>query len=700
LVYLSEALHIPRRWVAWSNHRTPFVRTDSYGMFWQDLPVSRKHGERVLGPMPTIPDTGWTAPKEFPNIKDAPVIGLDVETYDPHLKTMGPGWARRRRSSEKRAKGVPAYLHPVGSLVGVSVAAYGKAWYFPLRHTIRPETNLQPENVLAWLNYVLSGHQPKIGANLIYDVGWLQEEGVTVNGPLWDVSYAEALLSEIDKLSLDAISEKYLFRGKETNLLYQWCKDWYGGSSDQRKNIWRAPPCLVGPYAEADALLPLRIFEIQKKKLEAENLYNVFDIECRLTRLLIAMRYRGVRVDLERAAEVDELLSTEIEKSQHALDKIAGTSVDVNKAASIAIVFDKAGLKYPLTPKTKKPSFTKTFLEGMSHPVAKTITETRHFIKLRDTFIRSYIVDAEVGGRIHGQFHSMRNESFGTRSGRLSSSNPNLQNIPTRTEQGKWIRSCFIPDEGKIWTRYDYAQIEYRLLLHFAVGEGAEIARQEYHDNPDLNYHASVQQKIKMMTGRDIGYKPAKNINFGLIYGMGKPTLADELGLPIGEANALFRDYHASVPYVKSTMDFYSSQTQAQGYVETLLGRRSRFDLWESTKYNDYSIPTTLEKALYAYGEYQIQRAGLHKSLNRLLQGSAADILKLAMLACYENGLFKDDGLPMLTVHDELDFSAEDPRDPIWKQIQEVMETVIPIRLPIRAEREVGPNWGELEGLK
>jgi len=674
------------------------MRTDNIGMFWHDVPVSRKHGERVLGPMPEIPNTGWKAPRDFPNIKDAPVIGLDVETYDPQLKKMGPGWARRQRSTEKRAKGVPDYLHPVGNLVGVSVAAWGHAWYFPLRHTIEPEDNLEPHKILSWLNYVLSGIQPKIGANLIYDVGWLREEGVTVNGPLWDTSYAEALLSEIDRLSLDAMSKKYLQVGKESNQLYQWCSQWYGGSdNDQRKNIWRSPPRLVGPYAEADALLPVRIFEIQKKLLEGEGLHGVFDIECRLTRLLIEMRYRGVRIDLERTEEVDVLLTKHIDEAQLKLDKLAGTEINVNKGDSIAIVFDKVGLGYPLTPKTKKPSFRKTFLESINHPVSKAVQEVRHSTKLRDTFIRSYIKEAHVGGRIHGQFHPMRNEGYGTRSGRLSSSNPNLQNIPIRSILGALIRSCFVPEVGDNWIRYDYEQIEYRLLLHFAVGEGAQEARNEYHINPALNYHASVQTKLQTVAGREIGYKPAKNINFGLIYGMGFETLRQELHLSVAEAKSLFKDYHESVPYVKETMKHYTEQTDRQGYIQTLLGRRSRFDLWESNKYSDHTIPTTEEKAVEAWGWGFMQRAGLHKALNRLLQGSAADILKLAMLRCYETGLFDGHTMPLLTVHDELDFSANDPRAPVWEQIKEVMETVTKLSVPIRAGQEVGPNWGDLK---
>jgi len=675
------------------------MRTDSQGIFWHDTPRVRKGGERTLGPMPRIPETGWKAPKDFPNILGAPIIGLDTETYDPHLKKYGPGWARRERSETKRKKGVPDYLHPVGSLVGVSVAVENRAWYFPMRHTINPEQNINPDNVLAWLRDMLKGTQPKVGTNLMYDVGWLQEEGVIVNGALLDISYAEALLTETGSLSLDGIANKYLSLGKETNLLYQWCRDWYGGSVDQRKNIWRSPPSLVGPYAEADALLPLQAFKIQKELLEQQGLYEIFDMECRLIRLLLAMRMRGVRVDLDHAQQVDDGLTDRIAIVQKELNTMAGIEVDTNKAASIAPAFDKAGLKYFLTPKSKKPSFTNSFLKEVSHPISKLIREVRRCTKLRDTFIRSYILESHVGGRIHGQYHLVRNEGYGTRSGRLSSSNPNLTNIPARDpEWGHQIRSCFIPEDGAEWLRYDYSQIEYRLLLHFAVGEGALHTIQMYHDDPMLNYHKEVQRKLLVMTGREIPYKTTKNINFGLIYGMGNDTLRQELQMTLPDAKALFKDYHNSVPYVKSTMDHYTEQTQRDGYISTLLGRRSRFELWEPKNYSARDIPMPFDKAIREYGN-SIQRAQLHKALNRLLQGSAADLLKKAMLVCYEEGIFNGDQIPLLTVHDELDFSAHNSNDLVWGQVRSVMEEVIQLKIPVRTEVELGPNWGKLHKI-
>jgi DNA polymerase I-like protein with 3'-5' exonuclease and polymerase domains len=585
--------------------------------------------------------------------------------------------------------------------VGVSLAVPGHAWYFPIGHTIEPEMNMDAGMVLRWLQDVLAGDQPKVGTNLIYDVGWLLEEGVTVNGPLLDIGYAEALLSETASLGLDGMAEKYLGTGKVTNYLYRWCAEWYGGDEhDQRKNIWRSPARLVGPYAEADALLPLQIFEKHKVLLDEQGLLHLFDKECRLIRMLLAMRLQGARVDLDQAERVDAELTTRIDQGQAYLDDLAGAPVRVNAAATIAPVFDNLGIKYPLTPKTEKPSFKSDFLETINHPVAVAIRELRQIVKLRDTFVRSYVMGSEINGRIHCQFHPVRNEEFGARSGRFASSNPNLQNIPSRHPVlAPLIRSVWVPEDGCEWLRYDYSQIEYRLLVHYAVGEGADEARRFYLTVPDTDYHANVQRMLMIKANRDLDRKSTKNINFGFVYGMGKPTLARTLQLPTQVANRIFNDYHTAVPYVRATMEATMDEAQRLGYITTILGRRSRFELWEADEYNTRGKPLTHDLAIRKYGR-NIKRAGLHKALNRRLQGSAADMIKLAMLHCYEEGLFEGGQIPLLTVHDELDFSAANPYDPVWGQIGEVMETVLPLRVPVKVDAEVGPNWGTLTDLK
>lgn len=656
------------------------MRDDAFGLFWNDAPTTRERGA-VVRPMPPIPDTGWLPPTEFPDLSAAPCIAIDTETYDPELLDNGPGWARGR-----------------GHIVGVSVAVPGRAWYFPVRHEVEPEYNLDPAAVFAWLRHELArAHQPKVGANLIYDVGWLAEEGVVVAGELMDVQSAEALLNEAGEVNVDYLGQKYLGQGKETNLVYQWCADFYGGepTGRQRANLYRTPPRLVGPYAERDAVVPLQVAGKQYPLLAAEGLLDVLRMENGLIKLLVAMRRAGVSVDLQRAEQLREQLIARQQEEQRKLDALAGCQVSVNAAATIARAFEAHGLKFPTTAKGA-PSFKKDFLKNLHHPLAQQILEVRKLDKLRSTFVESYILNSHVNGKVHCQFHLLRGDDGGTRSGRLASSMPNLQNVPSRDpELAPLVRGMFIPDAGhKQWRRYDYSQIEYRFLVHFAEGPGADDARQQFNTNPDTDYHDFVIDMIKHMTGYQLDRKPAKNINFGLIYGMGIPKLLETLGLSKAEGQKLFAAYHEAIPYAKHTMDACSSQAESAGFIQTIMGRRSRFDLWEPkhTKPGQRAIALPLDRAIRQYGH--VRRAHLHKALNRRLQGSAADMMKYSMWRAWEDGVFDYIGVPRLTVHDELDFSDAGGKEDGWAYLQHVLEKSMPLRIPVKADPEVGADWG------
>lgn len=667
------------------------MRADSVGLFWEDLPVGRNARERTLRPMPAIPETGWLPPREFPNLSAARVLSLDTETYDPELLTRGPGWARGKDK---------------GHIVGVSIGADGDGkWYFPVRHTVEPEYNLDPSAVFAWLRDTLGNpRQHKVGANLVYDLGWLEEEDVYVRGELFDVQLAEALLAERGDVNLDALGAKYLGQGKETSVLYRWLADWYGGEATgkQRQNIWRSTPRLAGPYAEEDAAMPLRIANLQYPQLAAQGLLDVCEMENGLIRLMIAMRKVGVSVDVSRAEELREKLLGMQKQTQAKLDTELGFAVNVNSADDLARGFDKVGVKYPRTAPSERnpegrPSFTKTWLEHLDHPVADLVREIRRVEKLRSTFIESYILESNVDGRVHGQFHLLRGDGSGTRSGRFSSSTPNLQNVPSRDKElAPLVRGMFIPDAGhKQWRRYDYSQIEYRFLVHFAVGPGADEARQRYADNPDTDYHEFVIQMIKQMTGYLLDRKPAKNINFGLIYGMGKPKLIRTLGLSKQGGQELFNAYHKALPYVHSTMEATAEEAQRLGIITTVLGRRSRFELWEPAAYEQKGIPLPYERAIRTYG--MVKRAATHKGLNRRLQGSAADMIKRAMWECWKQGIFDEVGVPRVTVHDELGFSDPGGKEAAFAHMKHILETALPLRVPVRCEEECGPDWGHVK---
>lgn len=667
------------------------ARFDNIGMFWQDLPSSRKRGD-VVRQRPSVPETGWAPPTEFPNLDAAVVLSIDTETWDPDLEQSGPGWGRNRG-------------HVVGFSVGAKDAAGNVGqWYFPVRHTDTPEDNIDAAQAFAWLKSVLETPDiPKIGANLIYDIGWLRHEGVMVQGPLFDVQHAEALLDETARVGLDILAGKYLGEKKQGSPLYQWCADFYGGPANdrQRKNIWRAPPSLVGPYGEADAALPLQIMERQWPLLAKEGLLDLFHIECELIPLLVEMRFVGVPVNIGRAEQIYEHLGHEVTALEKQLRGIVGFDINVGSPDDLARAFDKAGLRYNRTAPSAaapngNPSFTAGFLESVSHPLGQMVVDIRQREKLRSVFIKSYILDNHVNGIVHGSFNQLRGEGKGARSGRFSSSNPNLQNIPIRTEIGKQIRTIF-EDKYLLWRKYDYSQIEYRFLAHFAVDKGdgsANAVRAQYASDPSTDYHNAVHDMVLEASGIDLIRGHVKNMNFGLIYGMGEPTLAAQLGVTASKAKELFAAYHKGAPYAKATMAACSFEAQTYGTITTILGRKSRFDLWEPDSFSDRRPALSYERALNTYG--RIKRAYTHKALNRRLQGSAADQMKVAMLRCWKDGIFDVTGVPRLTVHDELDFIDRGGTDEAFNEMQHIMETCIPLRVPVKVDYEIGPNWGDV----
>lgn len=656
-------------------------RFDSIGMFWQDAEVPRVRQSA----MPPIPDTGWKTPRDFPNLVAANVLSLDTETYDPELLTHGPGWGRNK-----------------GHIVGVSIGAdCDSRWYFPMRHVVEHENNMCPEKVLMWLRDTLGNNtQPKVGANLSYDLGWLEQEGVHVAGELIDVQFAEALLSENSKMDLETLGQKYISKGKTSNILYQWCADFYGGAPTgrQRANIYRSPPRLVGPYAESDAVLPLQIIQKQYPLLQREGLLDVFSLECRLIRLTVAMRQAGVFVDLPRAEHLRERLLADEKRIDKKLTTSVGFNLNTDSPTQLAKVFDEQGLAYTLTAK-KNPSFTKEFLSTVKHPIAELIQLKRKVQKFRRTFIESYILNANVDGKLYGQFHQLRGDANGTRSGRYASSKPNLQNIPSRDSNlAPLIRGLFKPDPGHTqWIKIDYSQIEYRFLAHYAIGPGSNELRAAYNANPNTDYHTKTQELIFDKTSKKLDRNSAKTINFGLIYGMGKAKLAASLGLTVKAGNELFRAYHSGCPFAKATISDAAEESLETGVIKTILGRRSRFDLWESVGWDTKSIALPYQEALKKYGN--IQRAYSYKALNRKLQGSASDMMKMAMLKCYEAGLFAVTGVPRLTVYDELDFSDPGGCDEAFREIRHVMETCIQLQIPVTVDVEAGPDWGHVKGI-
>lgn len=672
-------------------------RPDAIGLFWEDLPKVRaksKQGPAHWGPMPSIPDgITWKTPTEFPNLSAARTIGLDTETYDPELTVAGPGWGRSR-----------------GHIVGVSLAVEdGSSWYFPMRHESMPEQNMDPEQVLRYLDYTLKGNVPKVGANLIYDIGWLKWEGVRVGGKLYDVQFAEALLdSETPGVALEDLGHRHLGMGKETSFLYEWLARWNSKpiNDKQRKWIYKVPPCLAGVYAESDASLPIQILAKQWPLLIERGVLELFDIECRLINLLVEMRMKGAPVNLNRAEKVYDELGAELEVLEKSIKTIAGQPVNPNAPDSIKVAFRKLGLDIPTRKDKKtgetKESFAAPLLEMVDHPLCYKILEHRRIAKVRNTFVKGYILDKHINHRVYTSFHPLKGLANGARSGRFASSDPNLQNIPIRSEIGKKVRQMFDATVfGGRWRSFDYSSVEYRLLVHFAVGPGADEVREAFRLNPETDYHQFVMDLIKRLTGIQLTRSNTKNINFGIIYGMALNALAAALGLSKADASGLLKAYHEAIPYARKTMDECSHEVHTTGMVRTILNRASDFNQWGPKGYDhDYTGGISYKAAVSRWGVFNIERQHTHKALNRKLQGSAADVMKVAMVNAYEEGLFAENacGVPILTVHDELDFEdLGDLHNPSWDRLKTVMENSLADRLkvPLLVDGDTGNTWGD-----
>ena len=393
------------------------------------------------------------------------------------------------------------------------------------------------------------------------------------------------------------------------------------------------------------------------------------------------MRFLGVRVDVEAAQKLKEELHKEEKACLLEIKKTTQVDVQIWAARSIAKVFEKLRLPFDRTEKTNSPSFTKNFLQNHPHPTVKQIARAREINKAHTTFIDT-ILKHNHKGRIHAEINQLRSDNGGTVTGRFSYSNPNLQQIPARNKElGPAIRSLFIPEEGHTWGCFDYSQQEPRLVVHYAALQnlyGVGDVLDAYNEG-DADFHTIVADMA------EIPRSQAKTINLGLFYGMGKNKLQAELGVSKDKADDLFKQYHNKVPFVKQLMDNVMQRAQERGQVRTLLGRLCRFHLWEPNQFGVHKA-LTHDAALLEHGP-GIKRAYTYKALNRLIQGSAADMTKKAMIDLHRNGI-----IPHIQVHDELDISVQDNID--VRDIIEIMENAVSLEVPNKVDYESGPNWG------
>ena len=608
------------------------------------------------------PPTEWVMPDGYPDLSYAKEVAIDLETRDPNLTTMGSGWARKD-----------------GHIIGIAVAVEGDQWYFPIRHELGP--NLDVKATMRWLQDVVSKDRDYIFHNAPYDVGWMLAEGVSVKGRIVDTMVVAPLLDENRfSYALNAIGRDYLQERKSEKELRE-AAEAFGVNA--KSEMFKLPAAYVGAYAEQDAALTLRLWTFFKGLIIKEDIGDIFDLELKVLKTIIPMREKGVRVDLEKAERIKIDLEQREKKLLAEIKRQSGISVELWAAESVSKAFDALDLQYNKTEKTGAPSFTKGFLANHPHQVPKMIVEAREFNKARTTFVDA-ILKHQVNGRIHAELHPLRSDVGGTVTGRFSYSNPNLQQIPARHgEIGPMIRSLFIPEEGTLWGAFDYSSQEPRIVVHYSklMGfRGASDFAEQYSVDARTDFHQMAADIV------GVPRKQAKDINLGLFYGMGSKKLAASLGLEFEDAKELFAEYHDKVPFVRELSDYAINRASRKGVIRTVLGRRCRFDKWEPNKYGSWK-PMTYQEAYAEHGP-AIKRAFTYKALNKLIQGSAADQTKAAMVALAKEGI-----LPMIQVHDELDVSVESEDQA--KMITEIMQDCVKLEVPSVVDAEFGPNWGE-----
>ena len=609
------------------------------------------------------PETEWVQPEELKDLSHYSEIAIDLETNDPELTTLGSGNVVGR-----------------GHIAGVAVAVEGWSGYYPIQHE---QGNMDKGLVMSWLKDVLKQENTTfIFHNAMYDVCWLRSYGLEIKGKIVDTMIAASLINE-NRLSyrLDSLAKEYCGLGKDEKILQAAAKE-YG--LDPKKDMWRLPAMYVGQYAERDAESTLKLWQRLQMELYAQELMDIFNLETRLFPCLVDMRFKGVRVDLDKADQIKKNLQNREAKIINRIKDLSGINVEIMAARSIAKAFDNLNLPYDRTEKSKEPSFTKNFLATHPHELPKLIAEAREINKAHSTFIDS-ITKHAVKDRIHADINQIRSDDGGTVTGRFSMSNPNLQQIPARhPELGPMIRSIFIPEENTKWGTFDYSQQEPRILVHYAKLQNLNGVDEivDAYKQGDADFH----QVVADMAG--IERKQAKTINLGLMYGMGKNKLMAELGLMKDSAEKLIQQYHKRAPFVKALMDNVSRKANDRGKIRTLLGRACHFDLWQPVQFGVYK-PLPLEQARKEYDE-PLKRAFTYKALNRLIQGSAADMTKKCMVNLYKEGI-----IPHIQIHDEVDISVES--DEKAEKIISIMESAIELQVPNKVDFEKGNSWGDIK---
>ena len=610
--------------------------------------------------------TEWFPPEEYPDLSKYDEISIDLETKDPDLKTKG--------SSAMRGQ---------GDVVGIAIAVKNWAGYYPIAHESGP--NMPRKKVLSWFQDVLKTKSEKIFHNAIYDMCWIHRLGLTVHGTIVDTMIMASLVDENRfRYDLNSVANDYTGMGKNESALQEAAKEW---GVDAKAEMYKLPAIYVGEYAERDAEVTLALWQELKKEIDHQELHSIVELEQKVFPCILDMKIKGVRVSEEQVESLEYKFKKKYNSYIKRIHDATGIYPEVWAAKSIESVCKKLNIDdFDRTEKTNKPSFTKNYLKRHKNPVLRSLNSARELDKLSNTFLKS-IKNYVYKGRIHADIHQLRGDFGGTVTGRLSYSKPNLQQLPNYTNIGMGIRSIFMPEEDHRWGCFDYSQQEPRLVVHYALATlgttgVASIAEAYNEEDSSTDFHKMVADIA------EIDRAEAKTINLGLFYGMGKARLQAQLGVTEQRAKELLGTYHEKVPFVKQLIYHTMDRAQQRGWIRTILGRRCRFNKWEPRTFGMHK-PQTFEEASLEHGSGNIKRAFTYKALNKLIQGSAADMTKQAMVNLREAGI-----IPMIQIHDELNISFKNEKQA--DDIKEIMEQAVPLKVPNKVDFEDGECWGDI----
>ena len=623
------------------------------------------------------PNTNWVAPNEFPDLSSARLIGCDIESRDPKLRSHGPGFIRGD-----------------ASIAGISLAVSDMAWYFPVNHL--GGGNLDQDMVFEYIADVMKLPCDKVFANAPYDLEGLEVNGIKVKGKIYDVQINEALLDEEreEGYDLNTLCRMHLGTSKDETLLREAATAF---NVDPKSGLWKLPAKYVGAYGEFDAHSLLGIFAKQKEALAKDDLLQIFDLETRLLPIIHRMRIVGTPVDLEAAETLSLRLKLDEDSLRHKLFKEYGRHINDQSGPELAAICDKLKITYNRTD-AGNPSFEGEWLENHEHPFLKAIAEIRQTAKLKNDYVDK-IIKAAVKGRLHIQWKQLVSDDGGAKTGRFAAGNPPLQQFPASKKRngkpnpiGAAIRALLVADNGLDWFKGDYSQQEPRILTHFAALcklPGADAAAFSYRANPDMDFYQFMVDIAK------VNRRTAKTLYLGICYGMGKKKLAEQLGVSIYKAAEMLKDLNNELPFISALAEKCLQLAQNRGYIKTLCGRKRHFNYWEPS--DAYSMkqadprcdtrPQPLAIAKTKWPMKKLVRSMCHKALNALIQGSAADMMKMGIVRGWE----EHKRLPYITVHDEVGGGVKDQADAdAWKQ---TMETCVDLCIPIRMDAEVGRSW-------